>query len=281
MTPSPTPDAAPAALRTAAFFDLDKTIIATSSASAFSRPFLAGGLLTRRSVARTGFAHLQYLLGGADANRTERLRVQLSRMVTGWDVAQVQQIVARTLHESIDPTVYAEAVALIAEHHAAGHDVVIVSASGSAIVEPVAALLGADHVIASRMGVAEGRYTGEIDFYAYGENKAQAIRELAARQGYDLQASSAYSDSITDAPMLGAVGHGFAVNPDRALRRLAAQKGWQVLTFRRPVRLLDLRRPSGQALAVVAAVTCAVVALLVWRGLTRTTAPRGTPSPNG
>ncbi|WP_448630349.1 HAD family hydrolase [Cellulomonas soli] len=281
MTPSPTPDPAPAVLRTAAFFDLDKTIIATSSASAFSRPFLAGGLLTRRSVARTGLAHLQYLLGGATADRTERLRVQLSRMVTGWDVAQVQQIVARTLHESIDPMVYAEAVALIAEHHAAGHDVVIVSASGSEIVEPIAALLGADHVVASRMSVAEGRYTGEIDFYAYGENKAQAIRELAAREGYDLAASSAYSDSITDAPMLGVVGHGYAVNPDRALRRLAAQEGWGVLTFQRPVRLLDLRRPTGQAVVVVAAVTGAVVALLVWRALTRTTAPRGTPSPNG
>jgi HAD superfamily hydrolase (TIGR01490 family) len=255
------------ALRTAAFFDLDKTIIATSSASAFSRPFLAGGLLTRRSALRTGVAHVRYLLSGADAAQTERLRVQLSRMVTGWDVELVRQIVARTLHESIDPAVYAEAVQLIDEHHAAGHDVVIVSASAAEIVEPVAALLGADHVIATRMAVTEGRYTGGIDFYAYGENKAAAIRELAAREGYDLASSSAYSDSITDAPMLGEVGHGHAVNPDRALRRLAGERGWQVLTFQRPVRLTSLRRPSGR-LAAVAAATAGVAlvgAVLLWR----------------
>ncbi|GAA3817868.1 HAD family hydrolase [Cellulomonas soli] len=269
MTPSPTPATPRVVLRTAAFFDLDKTIIATSSASAFSRPFLAGGLLTKRSVLRTGFAHLQYLLGGADADQTERLRVQLSRMVTGWDVAQVRQIVARTLHESIDPTVYAEAVALIEEHHEAGHDVVIVSASGSEIVEPIAALLGADHVVSTRMGVAEGRYTGEIDFYAYGENKAQAIRDLAAQQGYDLPASYAYSDSITDAPMLGTVGHAFAVNPDRALRRLAAEEGWGVLTFQRPVRLLGLRRPSGRTVAFVAGAAAVVAVVVVWRAATR------------
>jgi HAD superfamily hydrolase (TIGR01490 family) len=229
------------ALREAAFFDLDKTIIATSSATAFSRPFLAEGLLTRRSVVRTAYAQLLYLVGGADEDQTERLRAQLSRMVAGWDVAQVSAVVAATLHESIDPTVYAEAVALIDEHHAAGRDVVVVSASGAEVVEPIAAILCADHVIATRMTVVDGRYTGEIDFYAYGENKAVAIRELAQVEGYDLAASYAYSDSITDAPMLGAVGHAFAVNPDRALRRLALERGWGTLAFVRPVPLFPRR----------------------------------------
>ena len=128
--------------REAAFFDLDKTIIATSSATAFSRPFLAQGLLTRRSVLRTAYAQLLYLVGGADEDQTERLRAQLSRMVAGWDVSLVSSIVAETLHESIDPTVYAEAVALIEAHHAAGRDVVVVSASGAEVVEPIAAILG-------------------------------------------------------------------------------------------------------------------------------------------
>lgn len=232
---TPAPDAA--AARTAAFFDLDKTIIATSSAAAFSRPFLAEGLLTRRAMLRTAYAQAVYLAGAADADRTERLRVQLSRMVAGWDVGVVSQVVAETLHESIDPTVYAEAVALIEEHHAAGRDVVVVSASASEIVEPIAAILGADHVIATRMTVEDGRYTGEIEFYAYGENKAQAIRELAEERGYDLRASYAYSDSITDAPMLMAVGHAFAVNADRTLRQLAAERGWGALRFERPVAL--------------------------------------------
>ncbi|GIG40480.1 HAD family hydrolase [Cellulomonas phragmiteti] len=226
--------------RVAAFFDLDKTIIATSSATAFSKGFLAQGLLTRRSVVASAYAQLAYLLGGADAASTERLRASLARMVVGWDVAQVSTIVRDTLHESIDPSVYAEAVELIAEHQAAGHDVVVVSASGAEVVEPIAEMLGADAVIATRMAVADGRYTGEIDFYAYGDNKAVAIRELAAARGYDLAASFAYSDSVTDAPMLEAVGHGHVVNPDRALRRLAVEHGWEVLTFRRPVPLRQL-----------------------------------------
>lgn len=265
MDDSPTgPTAAPpGAAPAAAFFDLDKTIIATSSATAFSRPFMAGGLLTRRSVVRTAYAQFLYLVGGADEAQTERLRAQLSRMVTGWDVAQVSSIVAETLHESIDPAVYAEAVALIEEHHEAGHDVVIVSASGSEIVEPIAAVLGADHVIATRMGVRDGRYTGDIDFYAYGENKATAIRELAEARGYDLASSYAYSDSITDMPMLAAVGHGFAVNPDRALRRVAAERGWGTLSFSRPVALFSLPRPSGRTV-VTAAVLVAVGAVLGW-----------------
>ncbi|KGM09172.1 HAD family hydrolase [Cellulomonas bogoriensis] len=231
--------------RAAAFFDLDKTIIATSSATAFSRPFLAGGLLTRGDVLRTAYAHFLFVLGRADADQTERLRAHLSAMVTGWDVAQVSAIVNETLHLHIEPTVYAEAVELIAAHKAAGRDVVVVSASGSEVVTPIARLLGADHVIATRMEVVDGRYTGEIAFYAYGENKATAVRELAAERGYDLERSHAYTDSITDVPMLQAVGHGAVVNPDRALRRLAVEHGWEALTFRRPVALRPrLPRPS-------------------------------------
>lgn len=248
--------------RTAAFFDLDKTIIATSSTSAFSKPLVAGGLLSRRAVLRTAYAHFLYMAGGADADQTERMRAQLSRLVTGWDVAQVSEIVAETLHELIDPYVYAEAVTLIAGHHAAGRDVVVVSASGSELVEPIAAALGADHVIATRMEVVDGRYTGSIDFYAYGENKATAITELAQREGYDLAESYAYSDSITDAPMLAVVGHGFTVNADRNLRRLAQEEGWGTLTFSRPVALRPLLGPTTSALGLVA--TLAAGAALVW-----------------
>ncbi|RYV49386.1 HAD family hydrolase [Pengzhenrongella frigida] len=253
----------------AAFFDLDKTIIATSSATAFSRPFLAGGLITRGDVLRTAYAQFVYLVGRADADQTERLRAQLSALAVGWDVAQVSQIVAETLHELIDPTVYAEAVALIEEHHAAGREVVIVSASGAEIVEPIAAVLGADRVIATRMTVADGRYTGEIDFYAYGENKAAAIRELADDVGLDLAVSYAYSDSITDTPMLAAVGHAFAVNPDRALRRIAASNGWGVLTFSRPVSLRSQFAPPTPVITVGAVAVALGVGAIAWRAVAR------------
>jgi HAD superfamily hydrolase (TIGR01490 family) len=231
------PDDVTRAPRTAAFFDLDKTVIARSSTLALSRPLYTGGLLNRRAVLRSTYAHFMYLISGADHDQMERMRRYLSSMVAGWDVQQVRDIVAETLVELIQPWVYREAVALIAEHHAAGRDVVIVSTSGAEVVEPIARMLGADDVIATQMSVADGRYTGGIEFYAYRENKAEATRTLAGRRGYDLDGSYAYSDSATDLPMLEAVGHPYAVNPDRTLRREAIAREWPVLDFRDPAPL--------------------------------------------
>jgi HAD superfamily hydrolase (TIGR01490 family) len=273
-SPAPPAGGAPPA-RAAAFFDLDKTVIATSAASAFARPFLSGGLLSRRAALRSAAAQLAFLLGSATEGRTERVRAQLSAMVAGWDVERVSSIVAESLQDAIGPVVYAEALDLVAEHHAAGHDVVVVSASSAELVEPIAELIGADEVIASRMGVAGGRYTGEIEFYAYGPAKARAMQDLARRRGYDLAASSAYTDSATDAPMLGVVGHAYVVNPDRALRRLADQEGWTPLVFRRHVavaagrRRAALRQLTGPAardggVLAVAAALVAAVALAAW-----------------
>jgi phosphoserine phosphatase len=108
-------------------------------------------------------------------------------------------------------------------------------------------MLGADRVIATRMVIEDGRYTGAIDFYAYADNKAAAMRELAETEGYDLPRSYAYSDSATDVPMLESVGHPYAVNPDRALRRLAAERGWPVLDFHQPVELRKrVRMPTSR-----------------------------------
>src|SRR5205085_2833133 len=118
-----------------------------------------------------------------------------------------------------DPLVYDEAVQLIEEHHAAGRDVVIVSSSGTDVVEPIGAMLGADRVVATRLEIVDGKYTGEIGYYAYAQEKANAILDLAEARGYDLAACYAYSDSSTDIPMLEVVGHPYAVNPDRELRK--------------------------------------------------------------
>jgi HAD superfamily hydrolase (TIGR01490 family) len=247
--------------RTAAFFDLDKTVIAKSSTLAFSKPFFAHGLVNRRTVLKSSYAQFLYLLSGADHDQMDRMRAHLTDMCSGWDVAQVKAIVGETLHDIVTPLVFAEAAELIADHKLCGRDVVIVSASGEEIVAPIARALGATHAMATRMIVADGKYTGEVAFYCYGEGKVQAIRELATRQGYPLEHCYGYSDSVTDLPMLQAVGHPTAVNPDRALRKVATAHGWPVLTFSRPVSLRDrISAPSGAAVATTAAVGASAVA---------------------
>ena len=257
----------PTSGRPAAFFDLDKTIIAKSSTLAFSRPFYEGGLINRRSVLRSGYAQFVYLLGGADHDQMERLRAYLSAQATGWHVQTVKDIVAETLHHIVDPLVYDEAVSLIEQHHLEGHDVVIVSTSGAEVVEPIGEMLGADRVIATKMVQQDGRYTGEIEFYAYGTNKATAIEELAEAEGYDLSASYAYSDSVTDVPMLEVVGHPYAVNPDKALRKVAVDRGWPVVDFVKPVELrkrvpFEARKGTLAAVAIGAGVAAAGAVVL-------------------
>jgi len=246
--------------RAAAFFDLDKTVIAKSSTLAFGRPFFQGGLINRRAVLKGAYAQFVFSLAGADADQMERMRRQITALTTGWDVAVVHDIVRETLHEIVDPLVYAEAADLIEAHQAAGREIVIVSSSGAEMVGPIGEMLGVDRVVATRMVTVEGRYTGEVEFYAYGENKAAAMREVAAEKGWDLAECWAYSDSVTDLPMLEAVGHPTAVNPDRGLRKVAAERGWPVLEFVRPValrsRFSSARTPvvTGAAVGVGAAV---------------------------
>ncbi|MGY1855136.1 HAD family hydrolase [Modestobacter sp. SYSU DS0290] len=250
--------------RAAAFFDLDKTVIAKSSTLAFGRPFFQGGLINRRAVLKGAYAQFVFSLAGADADQMERMRRQITAMTTGWDVAVVHDIVRETLHEIVDPLIYAEAADLIEAHRAAGREIVIVSSSGAEMVGPIGEMLGVDRVVATRMVTVDGRYTGEIDFYAYGEHKAAAMREIAAEQGWDLADCFAYSDSVTDLPMLEAVGHPTAVNPDRGLRRAATERGWPVLEFTRPV---TLRSRFGGRTPVVTGVgvgVSAAVAGLAW-----------------
>jgi HAD superfamily hydrolase (TIGR01490 family) len=256
--------------RPAAFFDLDKTVIARSSTLAFSRSFYQGGLISRRSVLRSAYAQFVFRLGGADHDQMERMRRYLSQQATGWEVQAVKDIVADTLHHIVGPLVYEEAVSLIAWHREEGRDVVIVSTSGAEVVEPIGEMLGADKVIATRMVQRDGRYTGDIEFYAYAGNKAAAIRELADECAYDLDASYGYSDSVTDLPMLEAVGHPHAVNPDRLLRRTANERGWPVLDFTKPVQLrrrtpFEAKPTTVAAVALGAGAAAAGVVVLATR----------------
>jgi phosphoserine phosphatase len=241
--------------RTAAFFDLDKTIIAKSSVLAFGRPFYQGGLINRRAVLRSAYAQFVFALAGADHDQIERMRAYLTSMCTGWDVAQIREIVSETLHDIIDPIVYDEAVELISMHKAAGRDVVIVSTSGEEVVE-------------------DGKYTGEIERYAYGPEKAVAVLQLAEQRGYDLAGSYAYSDSVTDVPMLEAVGHPYAVNADRALRKIANEREWPLLTFSNAVPLRQRiagMRPEHPVVSATVVGAGVAAAGLVWYASRRRT----------
>jgi HAD superfamily hydrolase (TIGR01490 family) len=224
----------------AAFFDLDKTVIARASMAAFGHHFYRGGLISRATVVRAMTTQLVYLHLGASEQKLARIRESVLKLTRGWDQREVSRIVRETLDEVVEPIIYAEALELIEHHQAKGHKTYLVSASPEEIVEPLAEYLGVDGAIASRAVVdLDGRYTGEMEFYSYGPYKAEAMKELARREGIDLASSYAYTDSYTDVPMLEAVGHPVVVNAERVLARLARERGWESLQFTRPVRLRD------------------------------------------
>jgi HAD superfamily hydrolase (TIGR01490 family) len=261
----------------AAFFDLDKTVVSKSSSLALSRPMYDAGLVTRSMLMKSVYAQLVYLLQGADDRRLDRLKDEVMALTKGWDRAQVEDIAREALATVIDPYIYLEALDLMELHRARGRAVFIVSSSPEEVVRPLAERLGSVEVIATRTAVDEhGHYTGEMEFYCAGENKAVAIREVADRRGIELAESYAYSDSISDLPMLGVVGHPVAVNPDRELRKVATERGWQVRDFRRPVRLrqriatVPARTPTAARVAIAA-----VAAGLIGWLLIRPRLPRG------
>ena len=248
----------------AAFFDLDKTIVAKSSPLALGRSFFSAGLLTRSSLLKSLYAQLVFNLMGADEAKMERMREEAAKLTSGWEQEKVREVVTEVLDEVISPLIYAEALDLIHEHRAAGRLICIVSSSPEEIVEPLARMLDVDRWIATKPKVVDGRYTGELEFYAYGPAKAEAIEELAAEVGIDLSGSFAYSDSPTDLPMLEVVGNPVAVNPDRSLRRIASERGWRIEHFRNPVSLrnrlpqlttpeVTLRNAAGAAVVGAAA----------------------------
>jgi HAD superfamily hydrolase (TIGR01490 family) len=254
----------------AAFFDLDKTIIARSSTLVMGRTFLKDGLISPATILKGLYAQVVYQLVGADHAKMEQMRRAALDLTQGWDADRVRTLVRETVEEVIAPLVYAEALALIEEHRSAGRDVWIVSSSGEEIVEAFARYLGVDEVLATRGGIDDaGRYDGTLEFYAYAGAKATAIRQVAGARGYDLKRCYAYSDSITDLPMLSAVGHPNAVNPDRELRAAATAMGWETRDFIAPVRLRD-RLPAVERRRdklLVGTVLAAAIGVIAWRVL--------------
>ena len=256
----------------AAFFDLDKTIIAGSSTLVMGRTLMKDGLISPTTVVKSLYAQVVYQLVGADHEKMEQMRHAAIELTKGWEAERVRRLVRETMETVIAPLAYAEAIDLIGDHQQAGRDVWIISSSGEEIVEPFAEFLRVRDVIATRSGIDDaGCYDGTLEFYAYAGAKATAIRQVADVRGYDLDACFAYSDSITDLPMLSVVGHPVAVNPDRELRAAATAMSWTVRDFHAPVRLRDrlpdVNKPRNEVLA--GAVGAMAVGLAVWRYVLR------------
>ena len=266
----------------AAFFDLDKTVIAKASMVAFGKPLYREGLISRWLLLRALYGQLVYLYLGADEARLARMRDAVLALTKGWEQARVRAIVIEALTEVVEPIVYDEALAAIREHQAAGRRVYIVSASPVEIVEPLAGYLGVDAFLGTRSEIDEdGRYSGRMEFYCFGPAKREAMEAEAATLGIDLAASYAYSDSATDLPMLECVGHPVAVNPDRELARVARENEWDIVEFSNAVPLRERVHmpPAGPTAAVGGGVVAAAgAAAAAWWLLRRRSGESVAPS---
>lgn len=256
-----------ASRRVAAFFDLDRTIIATSSAHALGKELLSEGLITLSQALHLSLEKASHLVAGHSDAQMESARTWFGEMIVGWDVAQVRSVATQALRSEITPTVYQEARDLIEQHVTAGHLIVIVSASAQDLVDIIAGELGISHVIATQLEVVDGKYTGNIPFYCSGVEKEQSIKDFATLNDVDLSASYAYSDSITDLPMLCAVGHPVAINPDRALRNHAKEQGWPIHSFKNPAPLLDASTTA--SIGIGSALTLTTLVGALWWRLSR------------
>lgn len=245
--------------RVAAFFDLDKTIIATSSAYAFGKEFISNGLISPKAALQMSLAQATYILAGHTSEQMDRTRDQLTAMIAGWEIEQIRQIAEETMKNVVSPAIYEEARDLIRFHQNLGHDVIIISASATELVTPIAKELGVDQIVATELATKDGVLTGEVLFYAKGPAKAEEIKRLAQEKGYDLDRSFAYSDSATDLPMLECVGNAVAVNPDRTLRRAALANDWEIKTFKNPIPLFTV--PTTKEMSIGTGVVAAVAAL--------------------
>jgi HAD superfamily hydrolase (TIGR01490 family) len=218
-------------LASAAFFDLDRTVIRRSSVLALAPSFRRYGLISRLDLAKSAFWQVLFVLRGASAERVRSAAEDGMRILEGFSVDDMRRLVGDAMEPVLRPLVYDEPLRLVQRHRERGEQVYIVSATLQEIVEHIAVDLGFDGAIGSTCEIVDGVYTGRSLRAAHGEGKAQAVRDLAAANALDLPSSSAYSDSYSDVPFLEAVGHPIAANPDRRLRRIAGERGWPVVDF--------------------------------------------------
>jgi putative phosphoserine phosphatase/1-acylglycerol-3-phosphate O-acyltransferase len=243
-------DAGPAGAHVGAFFDLDRTLIAGFSATAFLLDALANGLLSPAGLLQTLLSATRFRMGRTGFSG---LVADTASLLAGLPEAAMEEAAERIFAKWLAAEVYPEARALVHAHRRKGHAPVVVSSATRYQIEPLARDLGIAHVLCSRLEVERGRFTGRIVRPAcYGEGKLRAAEALAAAHGLDLGASYFYTDSHEDLPLLERVGHPRPTNPDRRLAAIAAARGWPARTFttRGTPRPLDVVR-TGLALGSV------------------------------
>jgi HAD superfamily hydrolase (TIGR01490 family) len=225
--------------RAAAFFDLDKTLMAGSSGMQFARVAARHGLVGRRQLASWGLEHLRYRLRGTTDERTAEVLRVAREVISGVPARELERMNPEVM-AAILPRVYPQMLDEVHAHQDAARPTFIVSAAGSGVVEPLATVLGMDGGVGTRYEVGrDGKLTGRFDGpFVYGPGKVEAIEAFAAAHEIDLAESYAYSDALSDLPMLRAVGHPVVVNPDPALAEIARQEGWQTMRFERLGRRL-------------------------------------------
>jgi HAD superfamily hydrolase (TIGR01490 family) len=240
----------PPAGRAAAFFDLDRTLMAGSSGLHWARAARGAGLITRRRMVRYGWQNLKFRLRGSTDAATDQVRAEVGAMIAGQRVVDLQRLAPKVL-AGVLPRLYPEMLGVAYAHQDAGRPVFICTAASQEMAEMLAHVLGFDGAVGARSEIVDGRYTGRAAGpFTYREGKAEAIRALAARRGFDLGECFAYSDSESDLPMLRAVGNPVVVNPDVPLAREAREHGWEVMRFEQ----LGRRLKGGAAVIVMALV---------------------------
>src|ERR671917_1883584 len=224
----------------AAFFDLDKTLIEGSSAIHFGRAAYKHGMVSRRRLARDLWANIRFRLNGSTDAGTDELRQRILDSIAGQRVVDLARLGPDVL-AGVLPLLYREVLDEAYAHQDAGRPAYIVTAASQELADVLAHVLVLDGGIGMRSEVRDGVYTGKAAGpLTYREGKAEAIRELAAREGIDLAESYAYSDSESDLPMLRAVGYPVVVNPDAALEKIARREGWLIMRFDKLARRLRI-----------------------------------------
>lgn len=217
----------------AAFFDLDRTLMSGSSGFFWARAAANAGIISRRRLASDAIQNIRFRLQGSTDASADKVIARVGELITGKRAIEFQRLGPQVM-AGVLPRLYPQMLEIAWGHQDAGRPVYIVTAATQETAMMVAHVLGFDGGLGTRLEVEDGLYTGRLDGqFAYREGKPALIKELAAERDIDLSSSYAYSDSESDLPMLRAVGHAVAVNPDAELTRIAKDEGWEILRFDR------------------------------------------------